>query len=144
MMLIEFPDRETEIKGLAILMSGFSGRVLRGGFHIVPEPALEALNAQKIASRRLRTERLAAQAYDVPLRIEPNRPLPDPSRRHDPNDAAARRREPTEQRGHVEVRRENVAVPNDDVPRPERDRRIRDAACRTEDRRLVQDVNVGA
>ena len=48
MILIEFPDRETEIKGLAVLMSRFSGKVLRGGFHIVPEPALEALTAQKI------------------------------------------------------------------------------------------------
>jgi hypothetical protein len=48
MMLIQFPDRETEIKGLAILMSRFSGKVLRGGFHIVPEPALEALTAEKI------------------------------------------------------------------------------------------------
>ena len=48
MMLIQFPDRETEIKGLAILMSRFSGKVLRGGLHIVPEPALEALTAEKI------------------------------------------------------------------------------------------------
>jgi hypothetical protein len=43
MMLIQFPDRETEVKGLAVLMSRFSGKVLRGGLHIVPEPALEAL-----------------------------------------------------------------------------------------------------
>ena len=48
MILIQFPDRETEIKGLAVLMSGFSGKVLRDGLHIVPEPALEALTAQKI------------------------------------------------------------------------------------------------
>ena len=48
MMLIEFPDRETEIKGLAVLMSRFSGKVLRGGLHIVPEPALDVLTAQKI------------------------------------------------------------------------------------------------
>jgi hypothetical protein len=48
MILIQFPDRETEIKGLAVLMNGFSGKVLRGGLHIVPEPAFEALNAQKI------------------------------------------------------------------------------------------------
>jgi hypothetical protein len=48
MMLIQFPDRDTEIKGLAILMNRFSGKVLRGGFHIVPEPALEALTAEKI------------------------------------------------------------------------------------------------
>ena len=49
MILIQFPDRETEIKGLAVLMSQFSGKVLRGGLHIVPQPALEALTAQNIA-----------------------------------------------------------------------------------------------
>jgi hypothetical protein len=48
MVLIEFPDRETEIKGLAVLMSRFSGKVLRGGRHIVPEAALEALTAANI------------------------------------------------------------------------------------------------
>ena len=48
MILIQFPDRETEIKGLAILIGRFSGKVLRGGFHIVPEPALEALTAANI------------------------------------------------------------------------------------------------
>ncbi len=48
MILIQFPDRETEVKGLSVLMKGFSGKVLRGGLHIVPEPALEALAAQKI------------------------------------------------------------------------------------------------
>jgi hypothetical protein len=49
MMLIQFPDRETEIKGLSILMNGFSGRVLRGGLHIVSEPALKALTAENIS-----------------------------------------------------------------------------------------------
>lgn len=48
MVLIQFPDRETEIKGLAILISRFSGKVLRGGLHIVPEPALEALKTENI------------------------------------------------------------------------------------------------
>ena len=48
MMLIQFPDRETEVKGLAVLMSRFSGKVLRDGRHIVPEPALEALTAEGI------------------------------------------------------------------------------------------------
>jgi len=48
MMLIHFPDRETEIKGLAVLMSRFSGKVLRGGLPIVPGPTLEALEAEKI------------------------------------------------------------------------------------------------
>lgn len=48
MILIEFPDRQTEIKGLAVLISEFSGKVLRGGLHIVPEPALKALTAANI------------------------------------------------------------------------------------------------
>ena len=48
MILIQFPDRETEIKGLAVLLSRFSGKVLRGGLHIVPEPAVEALTAANI------------------------------------------------------------------------------------------------
>jgi hypothetical protein len=49
MVVIEFSDRETEVKGLAVLMSHFSGKVLRGGLHIVPEPALEALTAANIS-----------------------------------------------------------------------------------------------
>jgi hypothetical protein len=48
MILIQFPGRKTEIKGLAVLMSQFSGKVLRGGLHIVPEPALDALKAENI------------------------------------------------------------------------------------------------
>jgi hypothetical protein len=48
MILIQFPDRETEVKGLSVLMAGFSGKVLRGGLHIVPEPALDVLTAQGI------------------------------------------------------------------------------------------------
>jgi hypothetical protein len=48
MILIQFPDRETEVKGLAVLMKRFSGKVLRGGLHIVPEPALDALRAERI------------------------------------------------------------------------------------------------
>ncbi len=48
MVLIQFPDRKTEIKGLAFLLGRFSGKVLKGGLHIVPEPALEALASQNI------------------------------------------------------------------------------------------------
>ncbi len=48
MILIQFPDRETEIKGLAFLVGRFSGKVLRRGLHIVPESALPALAAQNI------------------------------------------------------------------------------------------------
>jgi hypothetical protein len=47
-VLIQFADRETEIKGLAFLVGRYSGKVLRGGLHIVPEAALEALASQNI------------------------------------------------------------------------------------------------
>jgi len=47
-VLIQFADRATEVKGLAFLVGRFSGRVLRGGMHIVPEAALEALASQNI------------------------------------------------------------------------------------------------
>jgi hypothetical protein len=49
MILIQFLDRETEIKGLAFLIGRFSGKVLRGGLHIVPEGALVALATQNIS-----------------------------------------------------------------------------------------------
>lgn len=48
MILIQFPDRDAEVKGLAVLMSRFSGKVLRGGLHIVPEGALNVLSAEKV------------------------------------------------------------------------------------------------
>jgi hypothetical protein len=48
MVLIQFADRETEIKGLAFMLGRFSGKVLRGRLHIVPESALEALASQNI------------------------------------------------------------------------------------------------
>ena len=48
MVTITFPDRETEKRALTFLLGRFSGRVLRGGDHIVPEAALEALAQQDI------------------------------------------------------------------------------------------------
>ena len=48
MVLVPFPNRETEIKGLAFLVGRFSGKVLRGGLHIISEEAVEALTAQNI------------------------------------------------------------------------------------------------
>lgn len=48
MVVIQFAGRKTEIKGLAFLVGRFSGKVLRGGLHIVPEAALEALASQNI------------------------------------------------------------------------------------------------
>jgi hypothetical protein len=43
MVMITFPDRDTEMRALDYLLGRFSGRVLRSGEHIVPEAALEAL-----------------------------------------------------------------------------------------------------
>jgi hypothetical protein len=49
MVVIRFPDRETEKEALGFLMGHFSGRVLRTGEHIVPEAALEALAEENIS-----------------------------------------------------------------------------------------------
>lgn len=49
MILIQFPDRETEVKALAFLVGRFSGKVMRGGLHIVPDAALAALANENIA-----------------------------------------------------------------------------------------------
>ena len=43
MVVITFPDSETQKKALGFLASRFSGKVLKTGEHIVPEPALAAL-----------------------------------------------------------------------------------------------------
>ncbi|RJP30860.1 MAG: hypothetical protein C4547_16210 [Phycisphaerales bacterium] len=48
MVLITFPDRDTEKRGLGFLLGRFCGRVLRSGQHLVPEAALEALADQNI------------------------------------------------------------------------------------------------
>src|SRR5919198_5723547 len=48
MVTITFPDRETEKRALGFLLGRWSGRVLRGGIHLVPEAALEALADQNI------------------------------------------------------------------------------------------------
>jgi hypothetical protein len=48
MIMIIFPDRATERKGLGFLLGRFSGRVLKGGVHLVPEAALEALASENI------------------------------------------------------------------------------------------------
>ena len=49
MVMIIFPDRDTEKRALGFLLGRFSGRVLRSGEHLVPEAALEALADQNIA-----------------------------------------------------------------------------------------------
>jgi hypothetical protein len=48
MVIVTFPDRETEKRALAFLLGRFSGRVLQSGEHLVPEAALEALAGQNI------------------------------------------------------------------------------------------------
>ena len=48
MVMITFQDRATERKALAFLLGRFSGRVLKGGEHLVPKAALEALAEQNI------------------------------------------------------------------------------------------------
>jgi len=48
MVKIAFQDRATERKALAFLLGRFSGRVLKGGEHLVPEAALAALAEQDI------------------------------------------------------------------------------------------------
>ena len=48
MVRITFQDRATERKALAFLLGRFAGRVLKGGEHLVPEAALEALAGRNI------------------------------------------------------------------------------------------------
>jgi hypothetical protein len=48
MITIKFADRETEERALGFLLGRFSGHILKGGIHIVPDAALEALANQNI------------------------------------------------------------------------------------------------
>jgi len=48
MVVITFPDCETEKRALGFLFGRFSGKVLKTGEHLVPEAALEALAGQDI------------------------------------------------------------------------------------------------
>lgn len=43
MIVITFPDKETQTAALGFLLGRFSGTVLKSGEHIVPEAALKAL-----------------------------------------------------------------------------------------------------
>ncbi len=49
MILITFPDRDTEKRALGFLLGRFSGRVLKSGEHLVPDAALEALANENIS-----------------------------------------------------------------------------------------------
>jgi hypothetical protein len=44
MVVITFPDNETQKKALGFLLGRFSGKVLKNGEHIVPEAALADKN----------------------------------------------------------------------------------------------------
>ncbi|MCI0742638.1 MAG: hypothetical protein L0Y72_26695 [Gemmataceae bacterium] len=46
MVIITFPDQETQKEALGFLLSRYSGTVLKSGEHIVPEAALKALAEQ--------------------------------------------------------------------------------------------------
>ena len=46
MVIITFPDPETQKEALGFLLVNFSGTVLKSGEHIVPEKALAALAEQ--------------------------------------------------------------------------------------------------
>jgi hypothetical protein len=48
MVVITFPDSETQKKALGFLLGRFSGKVLKSGEHLVPEAALGALADQNI------------------------------------------------------------------------------------------------
>jgi hypothetical protein len=48
MVVIRFPDEETEKEAIGFLLGRFSGRVMRSGEHIVPEAALAALAEENI------------------------------------------------------------------------------------------------
>jgi len=43
MVVITFPNNETQKKALGFLLGRFSGKVLKNGEHLVPEAALAAL-----------------------------------------------------------------------------------------------------
>lgn len=49
MVRISFKDRASERRAIGFLLGRFSGRVLKGGEHLVPEAALEALAEENIA-----------------------------------------------------------------------------------------------
>ncbi len=49
MVVITFPDSETQKKAVGFLLGRFSGKVLKNGEHIVPEAALAALAEKNIS-----------------------------------------------------------------------------------------------
>lgn len=49
MIVITFPDAQTQKKALGFLLGRFSGKVLENGEHLVPEAALAALAEKGIS-----------------------------------------------------------------------------------------------
>src|SRR5947209_1683509 len=49
MVVITFPDSDTQKKAVGFLLGRFSGKVLKNGEHIVPEAALAALADRNIS-----------------------------------------------------------------------------------------------
>lgn len=49
MVVITFPDADTQKKALGFLLGRFSGKVLKSGEHLVPEAALAALASCNIS-----------------------------------------------------------------------------------------------
>lgn len=49
MVVITFPDADTQKKALGFLLGRFSGKVLKSGEHLVPEAALAALASRNIS-----------------------------------------------------------------------------------------------
>jgi hypothetical protein len=49
MVVITFPDSETQMKALGFLLGRFSGKVLKNGEHLVPVAALAALADKNIS-----------------------------------------------------------------------------------------------
>lgn len=74
MVIITFPDRETEKRALAYLLGRFSGRVLRSGEHLVPAAAVEALAEQNIPftvkGKATYEQQVAALRGDAPAPIQ--------------------------------------------------------------------------
>lgn len=48
MVIVTFPDKETQQKALGFLLGRFSGQALKSGEHIIPEAAVAALADQNI------------------------------------------------------------------------------------------------
>jgi len=49
MVVVTFPDKETQKRAVGFLLGRFSAKVLKSGEHIVPELALAALAEQNIS-----------------------------------------------------------------------------------------------